>query len=82
MKVAQMRPDNASKDFADRIDYKSGDQMKCDLWFPPAKILLGAGQFGSSPVLVMTSSHSRLICARMIHSRKIKDLCLGMWSLL
>lgn len=82
MKVAEIRPDYAPKDPADRIDYEPGDQMQCDLWFPPAKIPLGSGQFGSPPVLVMTASHSRFICARMIPSRTTEDLCLGMWSLL
>ena len=82
MKVAEMRPDYAPKDPADRIDYEPGDQMQCDLWFPPAKIPLGGGQFASPPVLVMTASHSRFICARMIPSRTSEDLCLGMWSLL
>ena len=82
MKVAEIRPDYAPKDPADRIDYEPGDQMQCDLWFPPAKIPLGAGQFGSPPVLVMTASHSRFICARMIPSRTTEDLCLGMWWLL
>jgi len=49
--------------------------MQCDLWFPPVKIPLGSGQFGSPPVLVMTASHSRFICARMIPSRTTEDLC-------
>jgi transposase len=82
MKVAEIRPDYAPKDPADRIDYEPGDQMQCDLWFPPAKIPLGGGQFGSPPVLVMTASHSRFICARMIPSRTSEDLCLGMWWIL
>jgi len=82
MKVAEIRPDYAPVDPADRINYEPGDQMQCDLWFPPAKIPLGSGQFGSPPVLVMTASHSRFICARMIPSRTTEDLCLGMWSLL
>ena len=82
MKVAEIRPDYAPADPADRISYEPGDQMQCDLWFPPAKIPLGSGQFGSPPVLVMVASHSRFICARMIPSRTTVDLCLGMWSLL
>jgi len=82
MKVAEIRPDYAPVDPADRITYESGDQMQCDLWFPPAKIPLGSGQLGSPPVLVMVASHSRFICARMIHSRTTEDLCLGMWWIL
>ncbi len=81
-RVAEIRPDYAPIDPADRITYEPGDQMQCDLWFPPAKIPLGNRQFGSPPVLVMTASHSRFICARMIHSRTTEDLCLGMWWLL
>ncbi|HEY5265829.1 MAG TPA: IS21 family transposase [Acidimicrobiales bacterium] len=81
-RIAEIRPDYAPVDPADRISYEPGDQMQCDLWFPPAKIPLGAGQFGSPPVLVMVPSHSRFICARMIHSRTTEDLCLGMWWLL
>jgi transposase len=81
-RIAEIRPDYAPVDPADRIDYEPGDQMQCDLWFPPAKIPLGSGQFGSPPVLVMVPSHSRYICARMIPSRTTEDLCLGMWWLL
>jgi transposase len=82
MKVAEIRPDYAPVDPADRISYEPGDQMQCDLWFPPTKIPLGSGQFGSPPVLVMVASHSRFICARMIPSRTTEDLCLAMWWLL
>jgi transposase len=82
MKVAEIRPDYAPVDPADRISYEPGDQMQCDLWFPPTKISLGSGQFGSPPVLVMVASHSRFICARMIPSRTTEDLCLAMWWLL
>lgn len=81
-RIAEIRPDYAPVDPADRINYEPGDQMQCDLWFPPAKIPLGGDQFGSPPVLVMTASHSRFICARMIHSRTTEDLCLGMWWIL
>ena len=46
MKVAEIRPDYAPVDPADRIDYEPVDLMQCDLWFPPAKIPLGSGQYG------------------------------------
>ena len=63
MKVGEIRTDEAPRDPADLIDYEPGVQMQCDLWFAPAKIPLGAGQFGSPSVLVMTSIHSHFICA-------------------
>ena len=37
---------------------------------------------GLLPVLVMVSSHSRFIMARMIPSRTTGDLLAGMWALL
>ena len=80
--MAEIRPDYAPADPADRIDYELGDQMQCELWLLPAKIPLGASQFGSSPVLVLVAPHSRFICARVIPSRTSEDLCMGMWPLL
>jgi hypothetical protein len=56
--------------------------MQCDLWFPPVKIPLGAGQAGSPPVLVMVSSFSRFITAVMVPSRTTPDLLAGMWHLI
>ena len=73
MKVAEIRPDYAPVDPADRIIYEPSNQMQCDLRFPPAKIPLGSGQFGSPPVLVMTASHSRShLCAHdpLAHDRR------------
>lgn len=46
------------------------------------KIPLGAGQFGSPPVLVIVSSYSRFITAMMLPSRTTPDLLAGMWALL
>ena len=59
-----------------------GDQAQCDLWFPPARVPLGAGQSGSPPVLVMVASFSRFITGRMLPTRATPDLLAGMWSLL
>lgn len=81
-KVALLRVDYAPKDPADRITYRAGDQAQCDLWFPPAKVPLGAGQSGSPPVLVMVASYSRFIAGRMLPTRHTADLLAGMWSLL
>jgi len=81
-KVAQLRPEFAPKDPADRITYRAGDQAQCDLWFPPADIPLGGGRSGSPPVLVIVESYSRFITAVMLPSRTTPDLLAGMWLLL
>jgi transposase len=80
--VARLRPEYAPADPADRLTFAPGDQVQCDLWFPPVKIPLGDGQFGSPPVLVMVSSFSRFITAAMLPSRTTPDLLAGMWELL
>jgi hypothetical protein len=81
-KVAALRAEYAPKDPTDRITYRPGDQAQCDLWFPPARVPLGAGQAGSPPVLVMVASFSRFITGRMLPTRHTADLLAGMWSLL
>ncbi|TLM82972.1 IS21 family transposase [Pseudarthrobacter sp. NamE2] len=80
--VARIRPEYAPADPADRITYDPGDQAQCDLWFPEARIPVGAGKTRVLPVLVMVSSHSRFSMARMIPSRMTGDLLAGMWELL
>jgi len=77
-----LRPQYAPKDPADRITYRPGDQVQCDLWFPPASVPLGHGQAGSPPVLVMVASFSRFITAVMVPTRTTADLLAGMWRLL
>jgi len=72
----------APVDPADRLEYVAGDQCQCDLWFPPVKIPLGDGVFGTPPVLVMVASFSRFITARMLPSRTTTDLLAGTWGLL
>jgi transposase len=81
-KIAVLRPEYAPKDPADRISYRPGDQVQCDLWFPPATVPLGYGQEGSPPVLVMVASFSRFITAVMVPTRTTADLLAGMWRLL
>lgn len=81
-RVAQIRPEYAPKDPADRLEHAPGDQVQCDLWFPPAAVPLGAGHIGSPPVLVMVAAFSRFITARMLPSRTTPDLLAGMWALL
>jgi hypothetical protein len=81
-KVALLRVEYSPKDPADRICYRPGDQAQCDLWFPPVRVPLGAGQSGSPPVLVMVASYSRFITGRMLPTRHTADLLAGMWLLL
>lgn len=81
-KVAQIRPEYAPVDPADRLVHEPGFQMQCDLWFPHEALPLGHEQHGTPPVLVMTSSYSGLIQARMLPSRTTPDLLGGMWWLL
>ena len=79
--VRGLRPLLAPVDPADRLEYDPGDQCQCDLWFPPVKIPLGDGMLGTPPVLVMVSSFSRFITARMVPSRTTSDLLAGSWEL-
>lgn len=80
--MARIRPEYAPADPADRISYEPGDQAQSDLWFPEVRIPVGAGKPRVLPVLVMVSSHSRFIMARMIPSRMTGDLLAGMWELI
>ena len=79
--VRLLRPLLAPVDPAGQLEYEPGDQCQCDLWFPPVKIPLGDGLLGTPPVLVMVSSFSRFITARMIPSRTTSDLLAGSWEL-
>ena len=81
-RVADLRPGFRPVDPADRVVYVPGDQMQCDLWFPPAKVPLGFGQWGSPPVLVMVASFSRFAGGIMLNGRSAGDLLSGTWSLI
>jgi hypothetical protein len=81
-KIAGIRPEYLPPDPADRLAHESGKQVQCDLWFLHELVPLGRGQDGTPPVLVMTSSFSGFIQARMLPSRSTPDLLGGMWSLL
>ncbi|MBF6302967.1 IS21 family transposase [Nocardia amamiensis] len=81
-KIADLRPEYAPKDPADRLRYLPGDQAQCDLWFPPTQVPLAGGQVESLPVLVMVASFSRFITATMLPTRQTPDLVAGMWSLI
>lgn len=80
--VAALRPEVRPVDPADRLTYQPGDRMQCDLWFPPTRIPLGSGQWGSPPVLVMVASFSRFAAGVMLPSRVTGDLLARTWSLL
>jgi transposase len=81
-RIRVLRPQYQPVDPASRTTYEPGERAQCDLWFPPAKIPLGAGQVGSPPVLVMVSGYSRWLLAWMLPSRAAGDLFAGMWALL
>jgi transposase len=80
-RVRVLRPQYKPVDPASRTTYQPGELAQCDLWFPPAKIPLGAGQAASPPVLVMVSGYSRWLLAQMLPSRAAGDLFAGMWAL-
>jgi transposase len=81
-RVRVLRPYYLPPDPASRTEYDAGHRVQCDLWFPPARVPLGAEQAGSPPVLVMTSGYSRMRWAVMIPSRTAPDLIAGHWHLL
>lgn len=81
-RVADLRPTLRPIDPADRVVYMPGDQMQCDLWFPPEDIPLGSGQWGSPPVLLMIASFSRFAGGIMLPSRSTGDLLSGTWTLI
>ncbi|WP_241978342.1 integrase core domain-containing protein [Cryobacterium sp. Hz9] len=81
-KIAELRPEYAVPDPADRLVHPPGFQVQCDLWFPHEDLPLGHDQAAAPPVLVMRSTFSGFIQARMLPSRTTPDLLGGMWSLL
>jgi hypothetical protein len=80
--VRRLRSEQRKPDPADRLSWAPGDAAQCDLWFPPRKIPLEAGEPRLLPVLVITAAHSRFITGRMIPTRKTEDLLLGSWELI
>ena len=80
--VAEVRRRVRRVDPADRLVHLPGEQVQCDLWFPPASVGLDSRLRGRVPVLVMVAAHSRRIEAVMIPSRRTGDLLAGMWVLL
>ena len=64
-KIAELRPEYAVPDPADRLVHPPGFQIQCGLWFPHEDLPLGHDQAAAPPVLVMTSTFSGFIQARM-----------------
>jgi transposase len=81
-RIRELRPHYKPADPASRTTYQPGELAQCDLWFPPTRVPLGAGQAASPPVLVMVSGYSRWLMARMLPSRAAEDLFAGMWTLI
>ncbi|MCX4974715.1 hypothetical protein [Streptomyces sp. NBC_00620] len=80
-RVRELRPAYLPVDPVSRTTYQPGELAQCDLWFPHLDILLGYGQSGRPPVLVMVSGYSRIIAARMLPTRTTGDLIDGHWKL-
>src|SRR6059036_3896688 len=67
-RVRELRPVCLPADPVSRTAYQPGELAQCDLWFPPA--------------VVMVAGYSRVITARMLPSRQAADLVSGHWDLL
>jgi transposase len=81
-RIRQIRPEYAGLDPADRIIYRPGEIVRCDLSFPAPRIPVGHGQNLMLPVLGMTLGFSRFLTATMLPSRQAGDLPAGMWQLI
>lgn len=75
--VAMLRLEVRTVNPADRLTYQPGDQRQCDLWFPPAHVPLGCGQWGGPPMLVVVASYSRFAGGIMLPARSTGDLLAG-----
>ncbi len=81
-RVATLRPLFRPADPADRTQYRPGEIVQCDLWFPPRVVPVPGGELLAPPVLTMVSAYSRWVMARAVPTRGSGDLLAGMWSLL
>jgi transposase len=80
--VARVRPEYRRVDPVDRLAHLAGEEIQCDLWFPPVGVPVGGGSVARLPVLVMVASYSRFVAAVMVPSKQTGDLLAGMWHLL
>ena len=81
-KVAELRPLFAPPDPADRTEYRPGEIVQCDLWFPPKIVRVAPDVWTAPPVLTMVAAWSGFIAAVLLPSRTTGDLLAGMWQLL
>ena len=78
-RVAQIKQELGVVDPADRLVFRPGEQIQCDLWFPKSVI----EETGSKqPVLTMVACWSRFLLALMLPSRQCGDILAGMNVLL
>ena len=78
-RVAQIKQELGVLDPADRLVFRPGEQIQCDLWFPKSVI----EETGSKqPVLTMVACWSRFLQALMLPSRQCGDILAGMNVLL
>ena len=81
-RIALLRPEYAPTDPTDRVVYRPGEQVQCDLWFPNVRFVINGRTVTAPPVLVMWCGFSKFVMARMIPTRTTSDLLAGMWSIL
>ena len=81
-RVAVLRPLYLPADPADRTEYRAGEIVQCDLWFPARVVPVGQGVLAGPPVLTMVAAWSGFIAAVLLPSRQTGDLLAGMWRLL
>ena len=81
-RVAVLRPLYAPADPADRTEYRPGEIVQCDLWFPARVVPVGSGVWVGPPVLTMVAAWSGFIAAVLLPTRQTSDLLAGMWQLL
>jgi transposase len=84
-RVRELRPAYLPPDPASRTSYVAGEIAQCDLWFPPVRVPVGAGQWRAAkqlPVLTMVTGYSRWLSGVLIPSRAAEDLFAGWWQLI
>lgn len=80
-RFALFRSEYAGVGPVDRVTCEPGQAARCGLWFPQAKVQVGAGRQRVLPVLAMTLGFSGFMTAVMIASRQGGGILSGMWCL-
>ncbi|SDY88158.1 hypothetical protein [Tessaracoccus flavus] len=78
---AAFRPLYAPPDPSDRTEYRPGEIVQCDLWFPAKVVPVGPGVLVAPPVLTTTAAWSGFIAALLLPTRQSSALLAGMWQL-